>query len=102
MGKSKQFKKLRKAALNLPPLYRDVLVVKSGEEILSVNPSAKDKNGNEVDHKSHYKVKAKQRVNHARALKKNFQKHGMSGVVGYAKAVISNYKSSQKNPNEIN
>ena len=96
MGKKKLLKKLRQAAAKLPPATRPVLIRKSGADILAFNPTAKDKEGNPIDIKRSYLVRASAPVNHYRAMKKAKNSFGIAGAAGYFKGVLDAKERREK------
>jgi hypothetical protein len=89
MGKACKLKKIRKVAKGLPALERKTVVginLTGAELIKGGVTTVKEK---EVDEKEMYHAKRTVRlpVNHARAMKKLYNKNGIKGVSGYIDAV---------------
>jgi len=93
MGKSAQFKKLRRLASQLP-------VVATNQKIHTIIQEhnlhiEKDKDGKAIDPGKVYHVEKTLPVNHLKKMKENYNKAGMAGAALYARSVIEHVK--QKN-----
>lgn len=88
MGKAKQLKKLRRASENLPVTLQDTRRGMSGAEILAKQPGATLLDGTPIVVNARYMVNTKIKVNHNRAMKKQFLKGGLQAASDYYNAVI--------------
>lgn len=97
MGKQRKMKQIRKLAATFPTVMRDTveyhyMTGKQLKEELDVHQidgiSVKD------EETYRYKFPVKIAINHNRKLKRMYDKHGLVGMVAYAKAVDQHLKNT--------
>lgn len=93
MGKASKLKKIRKIAAKLPVINRNTReyhIVK-GVDLIEDYGSDQNQDGSMILADKTYKVAMPviTEINHNRALKRNYNKHGIAGIRGYAQAVIN-------------
>lgn len=91
---------LLRAAQRLPFNYTEAntSIIKTGEQILSENPDAKDKDGNDLELEKKYVIPAVQRmpVNHYKRMQRIYRRLGWQGVDSYCLGVLQlEYEAQQ-------
>ncbi|HRN79993.1 MAG TPA: hypothetical protein PKY29_04540 [Ferruginibacter sp.] len=98
MGKSKQFKKMRRIASQLPAMntYAHVTEVVQGTQLIAEGVT--EVQGEEV--KGTAKYKARKRIvvpmNHAKNMKRNYYQGGKAATQKYINAVVGYHQAKQK------
>lgn len=97
MGKQRKMKQIRKLAATFPTVMRDTVEYHymTGKELKS-ELDVDQINGVPVkdDETCRYTYPVKIAINHNRKLKRMYDKHGIVGMVAYAKAVDAHIKNN--------
>lgn len=96
MGKNKQYKKLRKIANRMPKFEANSQKAKlvQGSELIAAGVFEVE--GQKVEYEKYYRqfTPDKIPINHSRNLKKEFNKNGKAGVMGYLNSVETYVRNS--------
>ncbi|CAB4136142.1 hypothetical protein UFOVP579_26 [uncultured Caudovirales phage] len=100
--KKRKLKEIKRLAMDLEPLMQKCNQVQyyKGSELIEKMGEEKLANGTEVEADKLYvsSTEALHTINHARRLKKQFQKHGMAGAIGYRRAVNAFVEANKTQP----